>query len=449
MILSNEAQKAKVVEIWDYYIANNKRFINASKEYTQEELDAKRIKVIEEAKGYIDNYINDHISLEEFKSAIDGLNKRNRLWGFRGINGQMFFNMLYNSSSSYGLLDNFNTILKQVIPAPAGILDAKQKIRLLADFSESLGKYAIDKRQAPRTGSTNFFISYFWQIQDHLVWPIYYKSMTEVLMDTGLWSPSGDLPKDYEEFYTVNLEMKEIIEEKNKKTCTLWDIEHALWLWGQRSDVTEEKAQEEIKGTQHSFSELPSSFIPPVVSILPLLAANDPQIAELCQKTGISVDKAFEERIGTVFKMMGYQVQVLGQGAGRVPDGIAVCSEHHYAIIYDAKVRSSGYSLGTDDRAIKEYILHETERLKRQGIKNVYFLVISSSFNEDYEDKIRALKIETEIREIIFMEAAALLTLLEQKLRNPDFDLGPRGMQNILAQSGTVTNADVKELFSS
>ena len=41
--------------------------------------------------------------------------------------------------------------------------------------------------------------------------------MTEVLMDTGLWSPSGDLPKDYEEFYTVNLEMKEIIEEKNKK----------------------------------------------------------------------------------------------------------------------------------------------------------------------------------------------------------------------------------------
>ena len=103
LILSNEAQKAKVVEIWDYYIANNKRFINASKEYTQEELDAKRIKVIEEAKGYIDNYINDHISLEEFKSAIDGLNKRNRLWGFRGINGQMFFNMLYNSSSSYGL----------------------------------------------------------------------------------------------------------------------------------------------------------------------------------------------------------------------------------------------------------------------------------------------------------------------------------------------------------
>jgi|GEM_PF-6179323 len=47
------------------------------------------------------------------------------------------------------------------------------------------------------------------------------------------------------------------------------------------------------------------------------------------------------------------------------------------------KVRSGGYSLGTDDRAIREYIFHETERLKRQGIKNVYFLVISSRFKED------------------------------------------------------------------
>ncbi|MCL6592102.1 MAG: hypothetical protein K6U80_19415 [Firmicutes bacterium] len=75
-------------------------------------------------------------------------------------------------------------------------------------------------------------------------------------------------------------------------------------------------------------------------------------------------------------------------------------------------------------------------------------MVISSSFKGDYDDVIRNLKIETDIREIIFLEASALLTLLEQKLRNSDLDLGPKGIQSIFAQSGVITNADMKEFLS-
>ena len=50
-----------------------------------------------------------------------------------------------------------------------------------------------------------------------------------------------------------------------------------------------------------------------------------------------------------------------------------------------------------------------------------------------------------EFREIIFLEAAALLTMLEQKLRNPQLDLGPKGLQQLFANSGVLTNNDVKE----
>ena len=46
----NDPQKNKVLEIWDAYITNGKRFINASKEFTQEELDKKREDIILVAK---------------------------------------------------------------------------------------------------------------------------------------------------------------------------------------------------------------------------------------------------------------------------------------------------------------------------------------------------------------------------------------------------------------
>jgi hypothetical protein len=38
-MMLNQTQKNKVLEIWDYYIKNGKKFINASEEYTQEELE--------------------------------------------------------------------------------------------------------------------------------------------------------------------------------------------------------------------------------------------------------------------------------------------------------------------------------------------------------------------------------------------------------------------------
>lgn len=275
----NSPQQNKILEIWDYYIANGKKFINASKEYTQEELDKARLEVIKTINKLIADYIKGEITLENFRAEIDSLNKRHRLWGFKGISGQMYFNMLYNVSTGAGLLDKLDSILKQCIAIPADLTDALSKIDLLSKFSDSLANYTPDKKQAPRTGSCNFFISYFWQIQDHTKWPIYYKSMIDVLLDTGLWSPSGDLPKNYEEFYNLNYEIKAIIETKTKKPCSLWDVEHALWLWGQKDDVSLSDSTQEIAETQYPATELPASFIPPVVSIIPLLAKNDPKIA--------------------------------------------------------------------------------------------------------------------------------------------------------------------------
>ncbi len=443
----NEAQKNNALEIWENYKSSDKSFINANEEYTQEQIDNERNRLIPEIKITIDEFISDKIDITAFKSKIDSINKQNRLWGFKGINGQMYFNMLYNTSSGAGLLDRFIEILKKAIIIPSDISDAKSKISLLSSFSSSLAEYVTDKRGAPRTGSASFFISYFWQIQDPNKWPIYYNSMVKVTQDEGLWSPSGDNTKDYEDFYNLNIFLKNLFKwDSPKKEVTFWDIEHSFWKWNQKSEDLVETTIDIIQTTtKDEIIELPSSYIPPVVSIIPLLSKNDEKIIIACQNTGISVEKAFEQKISILFSMLGFKVEYLGQGYGRVPDGIAVSSEFHYAIIFDAKVRKDGYTIGTDDRAIREYIFQETERLKRQGIRNVYYAIISSSFNGDFDDVIRNLKMETDIREVLFIESTALLSMLEQKLRKSDLDLGPKGIQNIFAQSGIITNSDIKE----
>lgn len=182
-----------------------------------------------------------------------------------------------------------------------------------------------------------------------------------------------------------------------------------------------------------------------MVSILPRLAVNDPELANLCQGMGSSIEKTFENRVDVLFKMLGYETEFMGQGHGRVPDGVAICREFHYAIGYDAKVRQGAYTMGTDERAIREYIYGLTDRLKKQGIKQIYFMVISSSFSGDHDDVIRGLKMDTDVREIILVEASALVALLDAKLRDPLLTLGPDGIQRLMADSGILSEADVRE----
>lgn len=446
----NDAIIKKAYEVWENYKRAGKTFKNADKLISQDEIDKNRIASLPYALNELNNYLKGNVTLEYFKTSIDGFNKRNRLWGFKGINGQMFFNMLYNSSSGAGLLENLNNVLKVSLSVPTDILDAKQKISLLSEFTSSLTDYVSDKRSAPRAGSVLFFISYFWQVQNSTAWPIYYRSMVDVFQDLSIWTPSSDYSLDYEEFYHLNNELIKLFSKIEKLKVTFWDVEHAFWTWSELDEMLPDVLITPVlpaPTTTELITNLPASFIPPVVSILPLLARNDADVQILCNNSGISPEKAFEERIAILFRMMSFQVEPLGQGYGRVPDGIAICQEHHYALIYDAKVRKDGYSLGTDDRAIREYIVRETERLKRRGIRNVYFAIISSDFKGDYDPIIRTLKMETDIREVLFIETSGLLTILEQKLRNPELDLGPKGIQNLLAQSGILTHTDIKEFL--
>jgi len=433
----NKAQKKKAIKVWENYL-------QFGKNPDRKQRDKEREKIIPTINACISKYLQHQIAIDAFKSEIDSFSKKYPFWGFRGMNGQMFFNMLFNSSSRHQKIKEFENILHQVLPMPKNIKEAKSKIDLIANFSASFSNLVSNKRQAPRVKSCIPFVSYFWQIQDHTLWPVYYRSMIETLQDIDLWHPSGDFSKDYGDFFNLNVDLKKFYESHSNLTLNLWDVEHAFWDWAYKN---EDSSEISLKKSEGEILKLPTSYIPPVVSIIPKLAKNDFEIVKLCKNSGISVEKAFEDKISIIFKMLGYKVESLGQGYGRVPDGIAICSEFYYAVIFDAKVRKDGYSLGTDDRAFREYIFSEIERLKRQGMRNIYFIVISSFFTGNFDNAIRSIKIETDIQEVIFLEASGLITLLEEKLKNNDLNLGPKGVQSILTQSGVITDSDIKKFL--
>jgi hypothetical protein len=76
---------------------------------------------------------------------------------------------------------------------------------------------------------------------------------------------------------------------------------------------------------------------------------------------------------------------------------------------------------------VKEYITTRSKELKKQQhLRNIYYLIVSIGFADDFDDSIRSLKMETDVREICLVEVDALVAMVDARLRAPrDITLGP------------------------
>lgn len=425
----------------------------------QTERDIERARLIESELGpLVREYLGGKKPLDEFKSLVDGINKRNEHWGFKGVKGQMFFNMVVNSADDKAECDSE---IKAAIALPDNEDIAKSRIRTFASYVRRLGDQLVDagetKHKRPKPNSIPFFLTYFWQLQDRETWPVYYTNTVNTMSDLNLWQASGDLANDYIQFKHLHEFLGREFSARSKRDFGLYDVEHVFWFKGGNpfgesrplkgpvlDPEIEDAASIEIAEVSN---RLPDSYVPPIVAVLTRMALHDHDLTLAAQNSAISLERAFEKNVNAAFTILGYDAKSLGQGQGRVPDGLAIDYDNSYAIFWDSKVRKHGYSMGTDDRTIREYITTQSRELKKQRrLRNIYYAVISSTFKDDFDDTIRGIKMDTDVNEVCLIQADAIVALVDLKLRDPQqVTLGPDGVQRLLSVSGVIDDKCVKD----
>ena len=93
-----DKQSDQVITVWNTYVESGARYVYPATGFSHMQLDQHRLEVIPELKKLIDRFINGSGTVEEFRTDIQDINKKNLLWGFQGLNGQTFFDAIARSS---------------------------------------------------------------------------------------------------------------------------------------------------------------------------------------------------------------------------------------------------------------------------------------------------------------------------------------------------------------
>ena len=89
-------------------------------------INESRKEAIIQLKEFIKSFSDGESDIYEFKTNVDSFNKRNNLWGFTAIKGQMFFNQLVKSSDEN--IDKLSKLIKATIRKPSDLKYALSKI---------------------------------------------------------------------------------------------------------------------------------------------------------------------------------------------------------------------------------------------------------------------------------------------------------------------------------
>jgi len=128
----------------------------------------------------------------------------------------------------------------------------------------------------------------------------------------------------------------------------------------------------------------------------------------------------FEERCADAFRSLGFVVKELGQGCGRTADCLALAPADRFGLVLDAKVRSAGYTLGTDDRQFCDYATRHGRELVQSGIDRIYFVVIGSGFRRHDLENLAGYMAAEPVRSVSFLEAHALMRLVNDSIQHRD-----------------------------
>jgi hypothetical protein len=141
----NDQQKQRAIGIMQKYLAAPEQAqLSVSTEVKRHgfPLDDERVRLIaEHLKPLVTDFLRGNIELSEFKSKIDSLNKRNRYWGFKGVKGQMFFNLIVKVADN---LDECEQEIKTAIVMPENDTMAVSRIKTFDSYIKRISQQWVD-----------------------------------------------------------------------------------------------------------------------------------------------------------------------------------------------------------------------------------------------------------------------------------------------------------------
>jgi len=432
----NEIFKKKALTLLERFQQAGMTVTNQGKTFPFRDFGSLRMKAIPEINDNLQVFLQGKSDLKTFKSNNEALCRKHDYWGMKGFSGQGFLNQISKFTDNPEIVAD---TLRNVLSFPA---DREECSKRIDSLKITLPKI-VSKKGLP-LASVPALLSYFWQIQSPQTIPIFYTSARKVLSENEFsYSDSSGGPA-FLEYWDINNQLFDLFAERlildgvNK----YWFVEHVLWLEYQ-SLVLPPKP-----GKPKSNTNLPEpiepvvssefrNFIPPVLKDFEALAS---------RKEGDSLE--FEKKVIAAFKMLGFQVDGIGQGKGREPDGVAKWSPSGFAILFDAKSSTDGYSIGTDDRAIIEYIDKYEPKLRKEGIKKIYFVLVSSEFNGSSEKSLGIIRKESSAKSVVLITAKQLLKIIAKRIQEPyAFDV--ESLEDLFLDSGILDDEKLEDFLGS
>lgn len=227
----------RVIEAWQAFADAGFTYVSDNGERrSRTEVRDDRHEQLAIRQELLNDFLEGQADLKTFKRRMNEECASNKLWGFSGFSGMMFFNML-ESASEVDEETEFSTILREALAPPDDYDTARSRLQDLVEYVKQLRSALGENQSAPAVGHIPYFVSYFWQLHDPDTYPIYYTSMREALADLDIWTPSGDHPSDYVEFWKLNEEIRDFLQSRYGQEINLWDIERLCLFWNNRDKL--------------------------------------------------------------------------------------------------------------------------------------------------------------------------------------------------------------------
>ncbi len=441
-------QETKLLQQCRQYLVAPK-IINQGDAEDYRDFDERRAAAIPLLRSLIEEFIDGKTSLVEFKEGSERLCRTYPYWGFKGFSGQMQLNQYVNS-----VVDGKKEkVLRNSILVPSGENEAKEKVDALTDYLASKRMSTESPRSFPRL-TQSYLLSYFWELQDPIRWPVYYGSSRKVLLNLGVPLDSAASPgSEYISFLRVMREIAFLFDTEHKSKYPFWFVEHVLWTnFMQATPSVDIPVSSKRKKGLKPPVDVPTTslfgeWIPEIVRDLTDLSFN--KETPWSTRANLKPEKAFERKLAFAFTLLGYETQELGQGTGREPDGVALSinvPDGDYAIVYDAKAREGKFAIGTGDREIFEYIQKKKDLLKREKrIHKLYFVIVSSDFDDrSAQESLRSIYRRTQVPTTM-LKASDLLFVVDTKLQ--DLQIDHAKLEDLFLDSGIITREKIIDLL--